>query len=125
MSMLFLLPALESGMNVREVIARSFAWVRGRNELSAPMIEREPFVAYRSIERAEGLPRARRYLRATVGSYPGAASESANGQGVRLNRECRSYHLGWIAYVWSGKSDVTTRAVDAALSIRRDDPLAS
>jgi hypothetical protein len=125
MSMLFLLPALESGMNVGEAIAKSFAWVRGRNELSAPMIEHEPFVAYRSIERAEGLPRARRYLRATIGSFAGAASESANGQGVRINRECRSYHLGWIAYVWSGKSDVTTGAVDAALSIRRDDPLAS
>jgi hypothetical protein len=124
MSMLFLLPALESGMDVREAIARSFAWVRGRNELSAPMIEQEPFVAYRSIERAEGLPRARRFLRATVGSYTGAAGESANGRGVRINRECRSYHLGWILYVWSGASGDAATAADAALDPARR-PLAS
>ena len=72
MSMLFLLPALESELNVREAIGKSFAWIRGRNELSTPMIERGPFVAYRSIERTEGMPRARRYLRATIGSVTGA-----------------------------------------------------
>ena len=119
MSMLFLLPALESGLNVREAIAKSFAWIRGRNELSTPMIEQEPFVAYRSIERTEGLPRARRYLRATIGSVTGGKGELANGRGVRLNRECRSYHLGWILYVWSGASRDAAAAADAALSTQR------
>ncbi len=54
--MLFLLPALESGLDVDGAIGRSFAWTLGRNELAAPMFERDPFAAYRSIERAESLP---------------------------------------------------------------------
>lgn len=117
MSMLFLLPALESGRRVDEAIARSFSWILGRNELSTPMIERDPFVAYRSIERAERLPRMRRYVRATAGSIAGAAGDLASGHGVRINRECRSYHLGWILYAWSGTSgDAVAATVAASLS---------
>lgn len=106
MSMLFLLPALESGLDVEGAIGRSFAWALGRNELAAPMFERDRFAAYRSIERAESLPRARRYLRATARSRTGGADRGAHGSRVRLNRECRSYHLGWILYVWSGRDAV-------------------
>ena len=125
MSMLFLLPALRSGMDVQEAITKSFSWVAGHNELSAPMIEQEPFVAYRSIERAERLPRMRRYVRATIGSIRGTAGESADGRGVRINRECRSYHLGWILYAWSGTTGDASTATDAAASFDRNGPLAS
>ena len=117
MSMLFLLPALESGRRVDEAIARSFSWILGRNELSAPMIEQDPFVAYRSIERAERVPRMRRYVRATAGSLAGAAGGLASGHGVRINRECRSYHLGWILYAWSGPTgDAVAKTAVASLS---------
>jgi hypothetical protein len=106
MSMLFLLPALDSGLEVADAIGRSFAWVLGRNELSAPMIHAHPFVAYRSIERAERWPRARRYLRALPRSLTGRADRSADGKGVRINSECRSYHVGWILYAWAGRGAV-------------------
>jgi hypothetical protein len=125
MSMLFLLPALESGLDVGDAIAKSFSWVLGRNELSEPMIEREPFVAYRSIERVERLPRLSRYLRASAGSIAGKAGESENGRGVRINRECRSYHLGWILYAWSGRTEVDAGISDSGdLDLPRR-PLAS
>jgi hypothetical protein len=113
MSMLFLLPALDSGLPVSGAIAKSFDWVLGRNELSTPMIRENPFVAYRSIERSEHLPRARRYLRATPRSIIGRADRLAGGRGLRINPECRSYHVGWILYAWSGRDDLPTAAGDA------------
>jgi hypothetical protein len=102
MSMLFLLPALERGSDVSKAIDASLEWVCGRNELSTRMIEDDPFVAYRSIERSENVPRLRRYLRATARSVARGSDRSGSGRRVRLNRECRSYHLGWILYAWSG-----------------------
>ena len=98
MAMLFLLPAKERyGISgAEEAIERSLAWVAGRNELELPMIEREPFCAFRSIERSERAPRLRRYLRAARRDG-GWASRPR----VRLNPECRSYHVGWLLYVWA------------------------
>ncbi|HZR95644.1 MAG TPA: hypothetical protein VFA56_08110 [Gaiellaceae bacterium] len=106
MAMLFLLPALAHGLDVVDAIERSLAWVDGRNELGIPMTTGSPFVAYRSIERAERAPRARRYLRAALNGAAGRADAPAAGHGVRLNPECRSYHLGWILYAWSGVRDL-------------------
>jgi hypothetical protein len=114
MSMLFLLPALERGLEVHGSTARSFAWVLGRNELRTPMYEHDPFVAYRSIERAERFPRARRYLRAIPRSISGLAARGTREDRVRLNPECRSYHVGWILYVWSGRDEVPTASRDVA-----------
>lgn len=101
MSMLFLLPALSRGMEgASEAILRSCAWVTGENELGRPMFERDPFRAFRSIERPSRYPRARRYVRAHT---PGAAGAQFGARRVRINPECRSYHLGWVLYVWSAR----------------------
>ena len=113
MSMLFLLPALELGLPVAGHIERSFAWVLGRNELLTPMIRNDPFVAYRSIERAERLPRARRYARSIPRSASGAADRAASSHRVRINSECRSYHVGWILYAWSGRAALPAATPDA------------
>jgi hypothetical protein len=107
MAMLFLLPALDDGMNgVRRAVNRSFAWALGRNELGVPMLWSEPYFAYRSVERTDMFPRLQRYLRATCNVALGQQDGPAHGTGVRLNPECRSYHLGWILYAWAGRSDV-------------------
>ena len=106
MSMLFLLPALDAGLPVARAIEKSWAWVLGHNELGTPMTRDDPFVAYRSIERAEQFPRARRYLRSVPRSFTGSAGRTAGGRGVRINPECRSYHLGWVLYVWSGREQL-------------------
>ncbi len=103
MSMLFLHPALDMGLPVSGAIESSLAWVAGQNELLTPMIHYGPFVAYRSVERAERLPRVRRYVRSTSRAALGGPARSGAGRGVRINSECRSYHLGWLLYVWSGR----------------------
>jgi hypothetical protein len=96
MAMLFLHPAQDAGMaGAGAAIARSLGWDFGANELRCEMFERRPFFAYRAIERAERMPRARRYLRSL---RPPATTGAAR---VRINRECRSYHLGWILFAWA------------------------
>lgn len=103
MAMLFLLPARDRGLaGAAEAVPRSLAWCFGDNELSIEFYVRDPFVAYRSIERAERAPRLRRYARSLAPSLRG---QPAFGSGnVHLNSECRSYHLGWILYAWAGRT---------------------
>lgn len=107
MSMLFLLPALDGGNELAADSARrSIAWCYGQNELGATFYRPDPFFfAYRSIERVERVPRLRRYVRGVTRrrDTPAAPYASAN---VRLNRECRSYHLGWILYVWASRAAI-------------------
>jgi hypothetical protein len=105
MAMLFLHPALDRGLNgTGEAVTRSMAWVFGENELERPMFVERPFFAYRSIERAERAPRLRRYARALRHRLsPRPAAPDAPR--VRVNDECRSYHLGWILYVWSTRPE--------------------
>ena len=100
MAMLFLFPAEDCGIpNVTEAIDRSLRWNFGDNELAARMVRTNPYPwIYRSIERSERLPRLRRYLRG-LGSAP--TVPPAPSRSIRINPECRSYHLGWVLYAWS------------------------
>jgi hypothetical protein len=100
MAMLFLLPAERYGIaGVGEAIERSVKWNFGHNELSTRMIQSEPYPwIYRSIQRDERSPRARRYLR---GLGPATSRYPARSRHVCINRECRSYHLGWVLYTWA------------------------
>lgn len=100
MAMLFLFPAERYGIpGVLEAIERSLQWNFGHNELSARMVQNKPYPwIYRSIKRDERSPRARRYLR---GLGPAARGYPARSRRVCINRECRSYHLGWVLYAWS------------------------
>jgi hypothetical protein len=99
MSMLFLLPAVAAGLpGASQAVERSLRWVHGENELGVRMAVDEPFFfAYRAIERDEHAAKARRYARWLAHADAGAAPTSS----LRVNRECRSYHLGWILYAWA------------------------
>jgi hypothetical protein len=101
MAPLFLLPALDDGLpGVEAALDRSVRWVLGENELGVPMFVEEPvFFAYRSIERRESFPKARRYAR-FVGR---CEAVQAPAGGTWLNDECRSYHPGWILFAWSSR----------------------
>jgi len=106
MSMLFLLPALDAGLEeARSAIERSYRWIFGENELHAPMAQREPFFTYRSIRRKQKWERARRYGRSLALSAFHARAAHADPSTLTVNRECRSYELGWILYCWSGRND--------------------
>jgi hypothetical protein len=103
MAMLFLLPALDQGRDVGEPVSRSLAWALGRNELGAAMYVDQPlFFAYRSLERTETAPRLRRYARASARLLAGDRLP-AGRPSLRVNEECRSYHLGWILFAWSDR----------------------
>ncbi|HTW43628.1 MAG TPA: hypothetical protein VMD79_15080 [Solirubrobacteraceae bacterium] len=104
MAMLFLFPAREYGLEgIEEAIERSFRWNLGCNELHSSIVLEQPYAwFYRSIERAERWPRARRYLRGLRGPVREPAKLRAR---VRFNRECRSYHPGWILYAWSAYAE--------------------
>jgi hypothetical protein len=103
MAMLWLFPAERLGLpGAAAAIDRSFRWNLGQNEIGETLVRDEPcFWVYRSIERDEGQPRLRRYLRA-LGPPPRAYP--ARAQRVRINRECRSYHLGWVLYTWASRA---------------------
>lgn len=106
MAMLFLLPALDDGLvDVEEAIARSLAWSLGENELREPMYGGDRFFAYRSIRREQRLFRQRRYARSLARALVDRPGSLTGGKGLMVNRECRSYHLGWILFAWAGRSD--------------------
>jgi hypothetical protein len=106
MAMLFLLPALDDGLaEVGDAIGSSLAWSRGANELGEPMYGREFFFAYRSIRRSEAFFRERRYLRSLARAVTNRPGTRTRPQRLMVNRECRSYHLGWILYAWGGRPD--------------------
>ena len=114
MAMLFLHPALDRGLpGVDGAIGRSLDWVFGENGLSQPMFLERPAFAYRSIERAERAPRLRRYGRA-VGHRASRGPVTTTAKRIRLNDECRSYHLGWILYAWSNRPEAPGAAGTAA-----------
>jgi hypothetical protein len=104
MAMLFLLPAADTGFrDVDAAIGRSLRWVEGANESGERMYLEHPFLAYRSIRREQALLKPRRYVRALGNSIRGRAGSLAGPGNVTINKECRSYHLGWILYAWSGR----------------------
>lgn len=108
MAMLFLLPALDRGVaGAAESIERSWRWLLGGNELGRPMLRASPFFIDRSIRRTEppAVERALRYARAVRHSLTRSAGRPANPSRLTVLEECRSYHLGWILYVWSGRDD--------------------
>lgn len=104
MALLFLLPALDRGLpGCAEAIESSLAWSLGDNQLGVRMYVDVPFFAYRSIHRRGRMLRARRFLR-SLRPRPAAPVDAAR---VTLNDECRSYHLGWLLYVWSGRAEAS------------------
>jgi hypothetical protein len=106
MAMLFLFPALDDGIpGVERSIRRSLAWSDGANELGRPLWQDEPPLLWRSIRRDEALRPQRRFARSLAWSLAGRSGSYAGAPAV-INRECRSYHPGWILYVWSQRPDL-------------------
>jgi hypothetical protein len=107
MAMLFLMPARDAGMEaIVPVMKRSVSWLYGENVLGAQMLIDKPFFIYRSIGRREGFERVRRLFRSWIQvALPVDLSRSRPAH-LQVNMECRSYHLGWILFVWAGRDDL-------------------
>jgi hypothetical protein len=104
MSMLFLLPALDSGVvAARTAIENSYRWVAGTNELGAAMILEHPFFVYRSIRQNTRLERQKRYLRALGSRLLGWQATIPTPSSLEIDRECRSYHIGWLLFAWADR----------------------
>jgi hypothetical protein len=69
------------------------------------MIASDPFFIYRSIRRKGILETRKRYLRSLLLRLSKKQGKRISPTSLEINRECRSYHLGWILFVWSGRED--------------------
>lgn len=118
MAMLFLFPARCLGIpGAEDAIRRSYRWILGDNELGVPMWRAHPLLVHRSVRRrlplgdrfARGrggapgrvLDRGTAFLRASWGSAAGG-DRLARPDSLVVNEECRSYEMGWTAFVWAG-----------------------
>jgi len=106
MALLFLLPACDLGVpGAVGAVEASYRWLFGANELREPMIVDDPFFIYRSIRRVGPGERERRLVRSLALAATGGAAGRAVRSRLEINTECRSYHPGWILYVWAGRTD--------------------
>lgn len=92
-------------IDAREAVRRGFFWVLGENELGASMLVPEHGIILRSHMRIEGRQRERRALRAVINWAMGRASSPLGPDRVTVDRECRSYHLGWILWSFGARDD--------------------
>ncbi len=108
MAFLFLFPALEMGYAVEDTVEKTFGWILGKNQINEPMVEQESFIIYRALNRKSGnkfVDRIKRYLRALKNEFIGSSAHLEHNNKVEIVSECRSYHPGWVLYVWSGVSN--------------------
>jgi hypothetical protein len=98
MAPMFLLPAWQAGIpGAEDALRASLRWLDGNNDLRQAMLRTDPFFIYRGIARAERPGLLRRYLRGRR-YRPG---DDAPVSSLKLDTNCRAYHLGWLLYVWS------------------------
>jgi hypothetical protein len=105
MAFLWLFPAVDKGIDgAREAVVRSYEWIMGKNQLGTSMLVRDPYFIYRSHRRTQAVPAARRYARAVLGVSTGRNAKLIEPVAIEVNKECRSYEMGWLLYVWVGRS---------------------
>lgn len=89
-----------TGKDYAECINRGLLWVDGNNELSTPLIEEGRGVIWRSFYTKKNV-RFVRVLTSLV--FPGKLEYDSKK--IRILRECRPYHLGWILYAFGQLND--------------------
>jgi hypothetical protein len=90
-------------------LALGLRWMYGHNELDQALIEYEPDMVFRCIQRKGSDPDAvagisrRNRIQAVLASHNllAAGGTRADRKGLEILRECRSYHLGWALYAAS------------------------
>ncbi len=106
MAHLFLMPAEALGVDgASHAIKQSTLWLHGQNDLGEPSIVHNPFLIYRSIRRAQDKARAKRFARALRNRLLMREEGNIAPSQLEWNRECRSYHIGWMLYAWADRAD--------------------
>lgn len=101
MALLFLLPAQDWNVSGAETaIQKSLDWFKGY-----PMIQTQPFFIHRSLRRQARWQRPVRLVRALGHTIRGTEDVLVSPSQRVIHPECCSYHLGWLLYVWSGRTD--------------------
>lgn len=89
--------------SAREQIRRGFEWVFGKNELGCSMLDHDLGLIWRSHIRREPLERHRRAVRGVLRTVTGQEGSYIGKAALKINRECRSYHLGWVLHSFAGR----------------------
>ena len=92
-----------TGQNHSREIERGLRWLWGQNELNEYLVLYDSGLIWRDIEKREPL-KLSRTLRALLCAGHLNSLHRVAGKcfaGLRVNRECRPYHLGWILYTWA------------------------
>jgi hypothetical protein len=106
MAPLFLLEAIDHGyVEFREPLLKGFRWVLGHNELERSMTDNSHHVIWRSVVRREPLGRLGRYSRIIGTNYGGLRARIQRREALQVNKECRSYELGWALFAFAGRDD--------------------
>jgi hypothetical protein len=86
-------------LDFRESVSKGLQWIAGSNELGYDMRDASCDVIWRSLEPTDkyrqGLKSALKLL--------GVGGGIGEGQRVKVNYECRPYHLGWILYAYASR----------------------
>ena len=88
-----------------DAIVKSYKWLFGNNQLKTNMILDEPFFIYRSLHREGRFEREKRYIHAVWNTFAGMSARQSRSSLLKIDTTCRSYHLGWILFVWSDRKD--------------------
>lgn len=105
MAPFFLLEALDQGYHeFREPLVRGFRWILGEEHTSLGMIASEPPLIWRSARRREPLSRLVRFARAVAATHKGAPVAVCQPASLTVNKECRSYELGWALWAFAGRA---------------------
>jgi hypothetical protein len=121
MAPFFLLEAIDQGYcEFIEPLRRGFRWILGNNELDSSLVSREHCVVWRSLCRNHRFEKGARMLRAFV-SRTGYRDGPAGPERVTVDRECRSYELGWSLWAFGSRIDFRELLDDGAFALSRSE----
>ena len=116
MAPFFLLEAIDQGYSeFSEPLVRGFRWILGNNELHSSLVSREHRVVWRSVCRKHRFEKGLRMLRA-LAARTGYTDRSADPERIAINRECRSYELGWSLWAFGSRTDFRELLDDTAFA---------
>ena len=101
---LFALTEATGDARYADAATDGLAWIFGRNELGANMVERGEHIVDRSIRRRRPWSKARLYGNTAATLATGRApSRAASRVLLERNRTDRPYHFGWVLEAWCGR----------------------